>query len=310
MDIQITTIYCLTDDWLRCQNHREEKHCKLSNAEVLTIAIVAARFFKANFETAHAFMLEYGYIKQRLSPGQFNRRLHRLTGILEVLFERLAQVWKQTEDETIFVLDSCPVSVCDNIRIPRCKIYQNEAFRGYSSSKKRYFYGLKVHMMVNQSGRPVEVFLTPGSASDTAELKNFHFNLERGSTVYGDKAYNEYETEDLPHTPVRVGKTFTKESFREFILPHPPCAWGKQPPHAHGGVSTCNNCKSRYTIGGQVKELPLNVRNWTCERCGTTHDRDVNAAMNILAVGLTERLNACGEHVSLSTSSDGFSGVR
>ncbi len=197
MDIQITTIYCLTDDWLRCQNHREEKHCKLSNAEVLTIAIVAARFFKANFETAHAFMLEYGYIKQRLSPGQFNRRLHRLTGILEVLFERLAQVWKQTEDETIFVLDSCPVSVCDNIRIPRCKIYQNEAFRGYSSSKKRYFYGLKVHMMVNQSGRPVEVFLTPVSASDTAELKNFHFNLERGSTVYGDKAYNEYETEDL-----------------------------------------------------------------------------------------------------------------
>ena len=100
-------------------------------------------------------------------------------------------------------LDSCPVSVCDNIRISRCKIYRgddgspNEAFRGYSASKKRYFYGLKVHMMVNQTGRPVEVFFTPGSASDTAELKNFHFNLERGSTVYGDKAYNEYETEDL-----------------------------------------------------------------------------------------------------------------
>ena len=71
MDIQIITIYCLTDDWLQCQNHQEEANCKLSDAEILTIAIVAARFFKANFEMAHTFMLEYGYINQRLSRGQF-----------------------------------------------------------------------------------------------------------------------------------------------------------------------------------------------------------------------------------------------
>jgi putative transposase len=42
---------------------------------------------------------------------------------------------------------------------------------------------------------------------------------------------------------------------------------------------------------------PLSVRSWTCE-CGAVHDRDVNAARNILAVGQTERLSACGERVS------------
>ena len=39
---------------------------------------------------------------------------------------------------------------------------------------------------------------------------------------------------------------------------------------------------------------PLGVRTWTCTACGTVHDRDVNAARNILALGRRERLNACG----------------
>ncbi len=42
---------------------------------------------------------------------------------------------------------------------------------------------------------------------------------------------------------------------------------------------------------------PLHVRAWTCAACGTVHDRDVNAARNILAAGRAERLNACGTGV-------------
>jgi putative transposase len=37
---------------------------------------------------------------------------------------------------------------------------------------------------------------------------------------------------------------------------------------------------------------PLSVREWTCKECGTTHDRDVNAARNIAALGRREALNA------------------
>ncbi|MBF6437280.1 RNA-guided endonuclease InsQ/TnpB family protein [Nocardia cyriacigeorgica] len=43
---------------------------------------------------------------------------------------------------------------------------------------------------------------------------------------------------------------------------------------------------------------PLRVRTWACP-CGVIHDRDLNAAINILAAGRAERRNACGETVSL-----------
>jgi putative transposase len=39
---------------------------------------------------------------------------------------------------------------------------------------------------------------------------------------------------------------------------------------------------------------PLSVRIWTCAACRTVHDRDVNAARNVLALGRRESLNACG----------------
>jgi putative transposase len=52
----------------------------------------------------------------------------------------------------------------------------------------------------------------------------------------------------------------------------------------------CSDC-------GRINEkIALNVRAWDCP-CGSTHDRDVNAAMNVLAAGRTESLNACRARV-------------
>ncbi len=86
---------------------------------------------------------------------------------------------------------------CDNIRISACKLYQDEAYRGFAASRRRFFFGLKVHMLTTAAGHPVEAFLTPGSRNDTRAMKRFDFDLAEGATVYGDKAYNDYDFEDL-----------------------------------------------------------------------------------------------------------------
>src|SRR3989454_11273491 len=77
-----------------------------------------------------------------------------------IFFDLLGQTWKTLNTDAIYVIDSLPISVCDNIRIRRAKIYSYENFRGYQASKKRYFYRLKIYPMVTQDGQPVEGFLT------------------------------------------------------------------------------------------------------------------------------------------------------
>ena len=54
--------------------------------------------------------------------------------------------------------------------------------------------------------------------------------------------------------------------------------------------------KRCYDCGHILDSLELDVRVWTCPECGVVHDRDINAARNIHAVGLTV-LEACGEAV-------------
>lgn len=197
METEIIIIYCLSADYLKEIRHQENSQCQMSDAEVLTIAIAAALYFDSNYALAQRFLSPQAYIGRSLSRSRFSRRLTRLKEHLLTLIALLATIWKELNTEQIYIVDSFPIPVCDNYRIRYCRIYQEEQFRGYQASKKRYFYGLKLHMLVTVGGQPVEFFFTPGSFSDTSELAWFDFDLPQGATVLGDKAYNLYWLEDV-----------------------------------------------------------------------------------------------------------------
>lgn len=197
MDNQIVAIFCLCDDILKGLRHYEDPQCQMSDAEVMTTSIVAAVFFSGNMERSRNFLQEQGYIPAMLGKSRFNRRQHRIAELFLTVFNLLAGFWKELNEQSIYVLDSFPIAACDTYRIPRSRRYCGEDWRGYQASKKRYFYGLKLHLMVTGRGQPVEFFLTPGSWSDTRALKMYQFDLPEDALITGDKAYNDYRLEDM-----------------------------------------------------------------------------------------------------------------
>jgi len=197
MDDKIIATFCLCDDMLKALHHQEDRQCQMNDAEIMTTALVASLFFRGNHESARAMLRQHGYIPHMVSKSRFSRRLHRLKELFIVLFDLFAHIGKTLNKDTIYVIDSLPIAVCDNIRIRRSKIYSQEDFRGYQASKKRYFYGLKIHLMVTPEGQPVECFLTPGGFGDVDALQYYAYDLPDGSIIYADKAYNDYEIEDL-----------------------------------------------------------------------------------------------------------------
>lgn len=197
MDDEILTIFCICDDLLKTLGYTDHPQAVMSNAEVMLVAIVAARSFGGNIAAACRWLNTSHWIPNMLRASRLNRRLHRIKDCFLTLFAIQSATWKTQCVSQIFNVDTFPIPVCDNIRIKRCQIYQDEIFRGYKASKRRYFYGLKLHLLVSQSGKPIEFFLTPGSTSDTKGILGFDLNLPQGSIVIADKAYNIYWYEDL-----------------------------------------------------------------------------------------------------------------
>jgi IS5 family transposase len=197
MHIKIICIYCICDDFLSAFGLRDDKQCRMTSAEILTVAIVSALFFNGNLARTRLILKHDRYIPNMLSESRLNRRLHEMdVSIWQSIFHAISKVFSQNNESLQYLVDSMPVEVCLNVRSYRCRLLTGKQFIGFCKAKKKFYYGFKIHMITTVNGKPVEFIITPASVADITAFRLMEIDLPQGASIYGDKAYTQYSFED------------------------------------------------------------------------------------------------------------------
>ena len=206
-DALIVTIYVVIDDTMKLLGHRSHCLAGLSDAEVLTVAILAARYYGNHHARAVDQLTGGGYFPRAISPSRFNRRLHALAAWLELFLDVLGDLVVRGQPAVCdFMLDSLPLPVCRRVRAWRCRKVRGRAYCGYCDAKKEKFFGWRLHLVCTADGVPVASALLPASYHDLTPVHELLYGLPPGAWVYADKAYNSADDEAslLDETGVRL----------------------------------------------------------------------------------------------------------
>lgn len=184
-DTYIVTTYVVIDDILKAYGYRDDCRAQGSAAEILTVAVVAAKYLQNHHERTLYILNQLGYIR-RMSVSRFNRRLHALYDWLQNIAIVIGEVFAQGE---VYIMDSMPLPVCKRVRAWRCKKVRGRDFCGYCAAKKEKFFGWRLHLICTQAGIPVSFDLLPASYQDLTALHELAFCLPAGATLFGDKGF-------------------------------------------------------------------------------------------------------------------------
>lgn len=155
----IITVFLILDELCTKGGRQRHKLAHVCDAEVLTVAVVAAPYFQNHHERALLVLRELGYWQRDLSVSRFNRRLHALADWLDLGVEVLTEVAQTGE---IFIIDSLPVPVCKWVRARRCRTVRGLDFCSYCAAKKEKFFGWRLHLICMPPGRPASYTLLAG----------------------------------------------------------------------------------------------------------------------------------------------------
>jgi hypothetical protein len=216
----IILAYVCIEEMLKLWGHQSHVLAEVSDAEVLTVAVVASKHFRGNLEISLSLMKGMGYIRGKLGISRFNRRIHALAGYLEQVLMSLVELYQTGR---CYIVDSLPVPVCKRARARRCKKVRGAAFCGYCAAKKEKFFGWRLHLICTPQPVPVSFALVEGAHHDLTAIHELAFVLPDGSLVYADKGFNSAADElSLEHdtyvflTPIRK-KNMVPNSIREMF---------------------------------------------------------------------------------------------
>lgn len=175
------------DETLRVLGHRSHALARTSDAEVLTVAAVAAKYFQHHHERALGVLRLGGYLAGPLRASRLNRRLHALADWLGLALATLGELFATG---AAFLLDSMPVPVCRRARAGRCRKLRGGAYCRYCAAKRERFFGWRLHLVCTAAGVPVAFDRLPGALHDLTPVHELVYGLPAGAAIYADKAYN------------------------------------------------------------------------------------------------------------------------
>jgi Transposase DDE domain len=174
----IVTAFCVMDEMLKTMSYEDDVRSSISAAEVLIVAVVAAKYFRNHLERALCILIQQGEIA-RISLSRFNRRLHGMSVSLSALFA----------GGDVFVVDSMPLPVCKRIRAWRCPKVRGRAYCGYCAAKQPKFFGWRLQLICTANGLPVAFEMLPAARQDLTAIHEWAFVLPPGARLFGDKGF-------------------------------------------------------------------------------------------------------------------------
>jgi len=159
------------------------RECRMSMSEMMTIIIgfhmSHHRDFK-NYYLGHVRAFYRTEFPELLSYTRFLEVMPRTIVPMCTYFSTL-----KGKPTGIEFIDSTCLKVCHNIRIPRHRTFDGIAQRGKGTMG--WFYGFKLHLIVNHHGEIVAAKVTTGNVHDTKPVEELAHNLP--GKLYGDKGY-------------------------------------------------------------------------------------------------------------------------
>ena len=192
---KITEIFYLTDEFCSefqksIQGHlignNPKKKPIMSQSEVISILIIFHGMQSKNMK--HFYL---NYIQKHLThlfPNtvSYNRfvELSQQVILSMTMFLKMQCLGDLTG---ITYVDSTPIRVCKNKRIKRNKVFNDIATVGKSTMG--WFFGFKLHLIVNEKGDILNFVITQGNVDDRTPLNDSKFLEKIKGKLYGDKGY-------------------------------------------------------------------------------------------------------------------------
>ena len=190
----LTALFCSVDDFWKEFEANWTKNLigytksirgpkpELSIPEMMTIVIL---FHQSNYRTFKHF---YQFILTHLRSYfpkivGYNRFVASMKNLFVPLFAYLMHRAGQVTG--IAFIDATSIAVCHNKRIRRNKVFRGFAKRGKTTAG--WFYGFKLHLVVNENGEIVSFLITPGNVADVAVVEQLTKKMY--GKLFGDKGY-------------------------------------------------------------------------------------------------------------------------